>query len=157
QSDNARDALSPAYQYDKIIVERLALGEPRLRATVLRLPVVYGPRDGQNRIFEYLKRMDDGPEAIVLGNLQWPWQVARGYVQDVGAAVARTVSDTSSENRIYNVGEKEALTEREWVEQLGRAAGWKGEIVTVDDQSLPKHLKLDFEFKQDLVIDTNRL
>src|SRR5579883_1880022 len=42
---NAVDALHTAYEYEKILVERLALAEPDLFCTILRLPVVYGPKD----------------------------------------------------------------------------------------------------------------
>ena len=37
-----------------------------LPGTVLRLPMVYGPGDGQHRLFEYLKRMDDRRPFILL-------------------------------------------------------------------------------------------
>lgn len=50
-------------EYDKILVERVVLGNSDLPVTVLRLPMVFGPgaRDAaQRRFFPYLKRMDDG-------------------------------------------------------------------------------------------------
>jgi len=48
---------------------------------------VYGPGDNQHRIFEYLKRMDDGRTAILLtGPGGWRW--SRGYVENVAAAIA---------------------------------------------------------------------
>ena len=49
--------------YDKILVERAVLNNNDLPATVLRLPMVYGPgaREAvKRRFFVYLKRMDDG-------------------------------------------------------------------------------------------------
>src|SRR5215216_5378700 len=49
-----------AHTYEKILVERVAMNNPRLPCTILRLPAVYGPRDPYHRTFEYLKRMDDG-------------------------------------------------------------------------------------------------
>src|SRR5262249_48147381 len=49
------------YHYDKILMERAVMSVPdTLPATVLRLPMVYGPGDYQPRLFPYLKRMDDG-------------------------------------------------------------------------------------------------
>lgn len=50
----------PRYSYDKIPVERAVMSDPDLPGTVLRLPATYGPGDRQHRLFEYLKRMDDG-------------------------------------------------------------------------------------------------
>jgi nucleoside-diphosphate-sugar epimerase len=40
--------------YDKILVERVGLGDPELPGMILRLPMVYGPGDRQGRIAEYL-------------------------------------------------------------------------------------------------------
>ncbi len=53
-------------QYEKILVEEVVMG-PGLPGTVLRLPAVYGSGDYQHRLFRYLKRMDDGRPAILLG------------------------------------------------------------------------------------------
>jgi nucleoside-diphosphate-sugar epimerase len=52
--------------YDKILVERNVMADPDLPGTVLRLPMVYGPRDGQHRLFEVLKRIDDNRPAILM-------------------------------------------------------------------------------------------
>src|SRR5579875_614993 len=54
------------YSYDKIPVERTAMTEPGLPATVLRLPMTYGPGDPFRRLSPYLKRMDDGRPTIRL-------------------------------------------------------------------------------------------
>ena len=80
-------------EYEKILVEKLVMGDPVLPGTVLRLPMVYGPGDYQHRLFPYLKRMDDGRPAILLeeGLPQWRW--TRGYVENVAAAVALAVTD----------------------------------------------------------------
>ncbi len=51
--------------YDKIPVERAVLGNAELPATVLRLPMVYGPGDPLHRFFPVLKRMRDGRKKIV--------------------------------------------------------------------------------------------
>ena len=52
--------------YDKILVERVVMGDPDLPGTILRLPMVYGPGDYQHRLFSYLKRMDDNRPVILL-------------------------------------------------------------------------------------------
>src|SRR5580704_13539676 len=44
--------------YDKILVERAVRSEPSLAATVVRLPMVYGPGDPLHRFHGFLKRMD---------------------------------------------------------------------------------------------------
>src|SRR5207302_641613 len=40
--------------YDKILVERIVMGERDLLGTILRLPMVYGPGDRQHRLFDPL-------------------------------------------------------------------------------------------------------
>lgn len=154
---SAVDALHTAYEYEKILVEKMALSEPDLPTTILRLPVVYGPKDPQRRIYDYLKRMDDRRPAILLGKLQSKWRVTRGYVEDVANAVVVAAEDTSPGNRIYNVGEQDPLPEEEWVRLLASVAGWKGEIVTVEDEALPPHLSQGYDWRQHLTIDTEAL
>jgi nucleoside-diphosphate-sugar epimerase len=143
--------------YDKILVERDVMSDPDLPGTVLRLPMVYGPRDKQHRLFEYLKRMDDRRPAILLdeGLAHWCW--TRGYVENVAAAIALVVTDERSIGRIYNAGEVEALTMTEWVRAIGQAAGWNGEIVVVPKDRLPDHLAVNYNTDQRLVADTTRI
>ncbi|MBC7340720.1 MAG: hypothetical protein H5U04_12880 [Firmicutes bacterium] len=45
------------HDYEKILVERVAMGAPGIAATVLRLPMVYGPGDRQHRFRPYLEQM----------------------------------------------------------------------------------------------------
>lgn len=63
-----------AEEYEKILVEKVVMGDPLLPGTVLRLPMVYGPGDYQHRLFPYLKRMDDGRPAIVPEEGMAGWQ-----------------------------------------------------------------------------------
>ncbi len=145
------------YHYDKILVERAVMSAPALAGTILRLPMVYGPRDGQHRTFEHLKRMDDARPAILLGEGLARWRWTRGYVENVAEAISLAVTDERAAGRVYNVGEGEALTTAEWVAQIGRAAGWQGRVVVVPDERLPAHLKVGLNVDQHLVADTGRL
>lgn len=147
----------PKYNYDKIPVERVVMGDRDLPGTVLRLPAVYGPGDRQHRLFEYLKRMDDGRPFILLGEDEARWRWTHGYVENVADAVALAVTDARAANRIYNVGEEDALTRAEWVEAVGRAAGWRGEVLTVLGDELPEHLKGPTGYEHDLIADTARI
>jgi nucleoside-diphosphate-sugar epimerase len=67
------------------------------------------------------------------------------------------VTDERAKNRIYNVGEAEALTRTEWVRSIGQAAGWNGQIIAVPKQLLPEHLKGPTGYEHDLVADTGRI
>jgi nucleoside-diphosphate-sugar epimerase len=145
------------YSYEKLLVERIVRSAPTDPATVLRLPMVYGPGDRQHRLWPYLGRMLDGRPAILLGERQAAWRTTRGYVEDVAAAIARAVMDPRAAGRTYNVGEPEALTEAEWVRAVGRAAGWEGEVVVLPDERLPSHLRTPMDWRYHLATDTRRL
>jgi nucleoside-diphosphate-sugar epimerase len=130
--------------YEKIAVERVVMAEPRLRPTVLRLPGVYGPGDYQHRLFDYLKRMQDGRPAILLDEAMARWRFARGYVENVATAIALAATDDRAAGRTYNVAEPDALTELEWVTRVAEAAGWHGRIVvTPADREPIQNLSYD--------------
>ena len=143
--------------YDKILVERIVMSEPELPGTVLRLPAVYGPNDPQHRLFDYLKRMDDNRPAILMeeGAAHWRW--TRGYVENVAHAIVLAVTDEVAEGGVYNVGEAEALSEEEWVKEIGRAAGWRGRVIALPVQLLPEHLRRGRKWAQDWAVDTGRI
>jgi nucleoside-diphosphate-sugar epimerase len=153
-------ALGPdelSYHYEKILVERAMMNEPDLRATILRLPQVYGPGDPHHRLFDYLKRLNDGRRRILLGEAQSCWRWTRGYVENVAAAIALAVTDERAAGRIYNVGEPEALSEAEWVRAVGEIVGWDGEIVAMAEEMLPAHLAAPYDWRQSLAAKTSRI
>jgi nucleoside-diphosphate-sugar epimerase len=145
------------YHYDKILVERVVMSEGELPGTVLRLAAVYGPHDPQHRLYHYLKRMDDARPAILLeeGLVHWRW--TRCYVENVADAIVLAVTSERTANRIYNVGEPEALTEADWVRSIGRAAGWDGEVVSMPRDILPRHLKVNSDCEHHLFTDTSKI
>ena len=65
--------------------------------------------------------------------------------------------DDRAAGRVYNVGEPDALSEADWVREIGQAAGWKGQVVTVAGDRLPARLRLPLNFEQDLTYDTSRI
>jgi nucleoside-diphosphate-sugar epimerase len=145
----------PWYDYDKIPVERLVMESPSLAGTVLRLPFVYGPGDRQHRLFEHLRRMDDGRAAIPIRRDFASWRCTRGYVENVAAAVVLAVTHPEAAGRIYNLGDEVAFSEAEWIRKVGVAAGWEGEVVPVPEETLPDLPQLSTD--QDLVVDSSRI
>ena len=141
------------YDYEKILVERALLGDRGLPATVLRLPMVYGPGDDQHRLAPYLRRMLDGRRAILLNVGIARWRCLRGYVEDVAAAIALAVTNPEAAGRVYNVAEPMAYTEGKWVARIGAILGWNGAIVAVPDDKMP----VPFNTAQDLCLDTTRI
>ena len=146
-----------AHSYEKILVERIVMNDTKLPGTVLRLPAVYGPRDPYHRTFEYLKRMDDGRRAILIEDRRARWRWTRGYVKNVAEAIALAVSDGRAAGRIYNVGERDALTEAEWVQSIGHAAGWEEAVITATKEMTPNHLIAPYDFDHHMVGDTTRM
>ncbi len=150
-----RSAATPGddkYDYEKILVERVVIGEVSLPATVLRLPMVYGPGDEQHRLAPYLRRMADGRPAILLNEGMAHWRCLRGYVEDVAVAVALAVQHPAA-GRVYNVAEPNAFTEAEWVAKIAAVVGWNGRVIAVPEAKMP----IGFNTRQDLVVDTTRI
>jgi nucleoside-diphosphate-sugar epimerase len=145
-----------AYDYEKILVEQAAAADAGLPATVLRLPCVYGPGDGHHRVGQVLARMREG-EPLLLDRAKAVWRWTRGYVENVADAIALATTDPRAVGRTYNVGEEAALTEVEWVREIGRAAGWEGEVREVAREELPAGWAEPYDFTHDLVADTGRI
>jgi nucleoside-diphosphate-sugar epimerase len=144
-------------EYDKIPVEREILGDPELPGTVLRLPMVYGPGDPLRRFLPIVKRVDDRRTAILFEDGFARWKGPRGFVENVAAAIALAAVDERSARRIYNVGERESLTEVEWAERIAAAAGWSGRFVTLPADRMPSHLVVPGNTDQHWTIDTTRI
>jgi nucleoside-diphosphate-sugar epimerase len=145
------------YNYDKILVERVVMNDSKLPGTVLRLPKVYGFGDNQHRAFEYVKLMDDRRPAILLEERKAQWRWTRGYMENVAVAIVLALMNEQAANRIYNVGEADALTEAEWVRELGCVAGWDGEVVAAPRDILPKHLAEEYDYRHNLAANTSRI
>jgi nucleoside-diphosphate-sugar epimerase len=141
------------YDYEKILVERVAMGKAGLPASVLRLPMVYGPGDNQHRLAPYLRRMADGRPAILLNEKMARWRCLRGYVEDVAAAVALAVQHPAATGRVFNVAEPNAFTEAEWIAKIAAVVGWNGRVIAVPEAKMP----VGFNTRQDLVVDTTRI
>lgn len=149
--------VASADDYEKILVEQAVLSEPELAATVLRLPAVYGPGDRQHRLQPYLRRMADDRAVILLEERHAGWRWTRGFVGNVAAAVALAVVDRRSANRVYNVGDDPTLTEREWAERVGVAAGWSGDVAAIPAGALRDDLNPPLDWRYDLWTDTTRI
>ena len=144
-------------RYDKLSVERAVMEDSSLPGTILRLPAIYGPGDHHNRLHSYLKRMDDGREQIILNERLATWKFSRGFVDNVAHAVALAIENEDSSGEIYNVAEPAAMTETEYVRQIGQAADWNGNVVALPDEQLPEHLRPKVDFDQDWEVDTQKI
>lgn len=154
--DYAADKYDWRYHYDKILVEAIVTGSDRLSATVLRLPMIYGPRDYQHRLYPYIKRMDDRRPAIMMETARLGTRWIRGYVENMAAAIATAVTDDRAADAVYNVGEPQARTEAEWVTAIGESIGWRGKVIGLEPDQLPKALRTNMRFAYHLDVDCSR-
>jgi nucleoside-diphosphate-sugar epimerase len=155
ESPLRRAVIDPAY--DKVGVERAAAAVDGLATTIVRLPAVHGPGDEQHRLYGYVRRMDDGRREILLDEAVRAWRWTRGYVEDMGRAIALGAIDPRAAGRVYNVAYEHVLTEPEWVRAIGRVHGWKGDVVCAPSTALPEPMRVAFDAEQDFAVDSGRI
>ena len=126
--------------YDKIPAERIVMNDRELPATVLRLPMVYGPGDPLHRFYPVVKRIADRRRHILFPETLAAWRSPRGYVENVAAAVAAAATDARAARRIYNVCEEPSFSELEWARKIASEMAWEGEFVVLPVASTPRHL-----------------
>lgn len=147
----AADVDAVPEDYDKLDVEQRWL---RRDATLLRLPLIYGPCDRQRREEVILRRLRAHRQHIPLGvgNLLW----TRGYVDDLATGVLAAVDNRTADGLAVNLGETQTVTIRSWVSQVLQAAGGGAEMVTVPDATLPPDLAITAAPAQHLLVSVAR-
>ena len=143
--------------YDKIPVERAILEGGELPATILRLPMIYGPGDPLHRFFPLVRRMDDRRPAILMSSAQAAWRSPRGFVGNVAAAIALAAISDKALGRVYNVAEQPSHSELEWARRVAAAAGWTGAFIVLPSEAMPPHLRMPGNFDQHWSVDTSRI
>ena len=142
-------------EYDKIPVERAILEDGELPATILRLPMIYGPGDLLHRFFPLVRRMDDGRRAILMSAAQAAWRSPRGFVGNVAAGIALAAMSNKAVGGVYNVAEEPSYSELEWAARVAAAAGWNGAFIILPSDQLPQHLRLPGNFGQHWSVDSS--
>jgi nucleoside-diphosphate-sugar epimerase len=143
----------PLFSYEKILVERAALAWNGGATTVLRLPMVYGPNDRQRRVAKYADKLRTATASLRLNAAESAWRCTRGYVEDVAAAITLAALSDASAGEIFNVGEREALSEGAWVRTIADLTGWEGEVV-FDATAVSER---QANWRVDLVVDTSKI
>jgi len=154
-------AQRPAWmdEYEKILVERVALEDSSLAGSVVRFPMVHGERDAQRRFYRIWKRIADGRRAILMSTSEAAFRSSRTHVDNAAHAVALVATDDRASGRVYNVAEPDALTWREWALAVGRQMNWGGQLVIRPSDDLPSHLRDSRPdiWAHHLVSDTTRI
>jgi nucleoside-diphosphate-sugar epimerase len=142
---------------DKILVERVALSDPALPATVLRLPMVYGWGDAYHRFFPYIRRMEDRRPAILLDEATANWRSTWGYVDNVAAAIALAAENPDSAGQIYNVSDASRPSMADWVREIAEVAGWSGILKIARVVCPPPSFGPETNAHQHLVCDSAKI
>lgn len=105
----------------------------RFKATIFRYPFVYGPHQPIPREWCVMRRILDKRPYIILpdGGLTISM---RGYAANLAYAVLLAVDHPEvCAGQIYNCGDSQQLTLRQWVEVIANTMGYEIEIVSVPD------------------------
>ncbi len=144
-------------EYDKVQVEEAIASDPELPATILRLPMVYGPGDLLHRLYSVVKRMLDGRPAILQEQTFAQWVPCRGYVENVAHAIVLAATTKSAAGRIFNIAEPEQDTEAQWTARIGAILDWTGRVIALPRDAMPKHLLTPHNFEQHLFMDSSQI
>jgi nucleoside-diphosphate-sugar epimerase len=138
------------YHYDKILIEKYYMQDSSLPATILRLPMIYGPNDRQHRLWPYLHLINQ-KQTITLDPREADWKTCRGFVENVAHAITLAATNEKAANQIYNVAEENSFTESEWVQMIQKYCQSEIPIQTTKNESL------DFYPAQQLLIDSQKI
>lgn len=133
--------------YEKLDVEPLYLERG---GCVMRLGMVYGPRDPQTREEFVLRRVRAGRDRIPVGASSTVF--TRAHVDDVAAAVlaALDLPDVAA-GQIFNIGESGSFSMDGWMRLILAAADSKAELVRVTESELPRDMGMTRSNPQHLI------
>jgi nucleoside-diphosphate-sugar epimerase len=100
-------------------------------ATILRFPMIYGPRQVAPREWCIVRRILDGRKHLVIpdGGLRLE---RRGYIENVAHAVMLAVDKAGeSAGQIYNVGDETVWSLRNWINLITRTMNHRWKLVSM--------------------------
>ncbi|WP_106848676.1 NAD-dependent epimerase/dehydratase family protein [Blastococcus sp. Marseille-P5729] len=123
-------------------------------ATILRLPMVYGPYDRQCREGFVIRRIAAGRRRIPVGaaNLK----LSRAYVHDVAGAVEAALYAPAARGQTINIAEPEPYDIGSWIRQIAAGMDADLELVRVEEDVLAPDLLLTATRSQHVVADVTR-
>jgi nucleoside-diphosphate-sugar epimerase len=90
--------------YDKIPLEEAARARLGEAATILRLPMVFGPGDRQRRFSWAIRPMVEGRARFNIPQPWAAWRATFGYVDDVAAGIALAAVHPRAGGETFNLG-----------------------------------------------------
>jgi len=95
--------------------------------------------------------------AILLDARTAKWRAPWGYTADVAEAVGLAVEQDRAAGDVFNVGETDSPDMQGWVRELAAGAGWRGQLVVVDEPCAPPNLPRSLNLDQNLDMDTTKI
>ena len=121
--------------YEKLDAEEVYLARG---ATVLRLAIIYGPRDPQRREEFVLRRVRAGRRRIPVGS--GAFTTSRCFAPDVAALTRLVCERDDLAGEVFHACEPSAWPMRAYVQRILEAAGSDAELVRVPEEALPPDL-----------------
>lgn len=130
-----RDRTSPhpkktdwTWSYDKIPIEAEVVKLPAW--TILRLPMIYGPNDPQQRFRWIFEPAHTNASLLTVPKKWLDWKTTYGFIDNVAATLAKVCVHGGESSEILNVGDYPAMSNRQWVKLCRNLTGWNGDIVS---------------------------
>jgi len=105
--------------------------EGHYAATILRFPMIYGPRQVAPREWSIIRRALDGRRHLIIpdGGLKLE---RRGYAENMAHAVLLTVDKPrESSGEVYNAGDETIWSLREWIGITARTLNHEFELISM--------------------------
>lgn len=146
------------YGTDKIEAERTycrCMEDNQIPLVILRPPYVYGEENYVQResfIFEHI--LQNRPVILPADNKKLQFI----YAKDLAVIVRKMLEKESRGSEIYNVGNNEYVTAREWVQLCAQAMGKAVEIVNFDYKKYGRNVREFFPFHDyDNVLNVDKI
>jgi nucleoside-diphosphate-sugar epimerase len=136
------------YEYDPAQAEDIDVEAAYLAsgATVLRLPMVYGPHDYKRREEFVLRRVRARRRQMPSGSGGFLW--SRGYAPELARGIRLAVEQPVAAGEVFNLCEAQCAPLRLWIEQIVAAMDAELELVRVPDRVLPDDLDITGDIAQ---------
>ncbi|MGE0172545.1 MAG: NAD-dependent epimerase/dehydratase family protein [Oligoflexales bacterium] len=124
--------------YDKNLMSSAfmsAHAEGKITATILRLPMVFGPGDSQyqHRHGKFIRRVFDRQKTLLMGANEQSSLFTFGFIDNVAAAILHAAESQAATGKIFNVGESKSRSLRRWAELYGEAANINLDVTVLPD------------------------
>ncbi|MEE8473342.1 MAG: NAD-dependent epimerase/dehydratase family protein, partial [Dehalococcoidia bacterium] len=114
---------------ERVVMEAHEQGH--YRATIMRFPLIYGPRQLAPPEWSIIRRILDGRKQLMVpdGGLRLE---RRGYAENMARAIMLAAEQPEvSGGQIYNVADETILSLRDWIDTIAKALGHQWELVSL--------------------------